>query len=77
VVVDRDAVTGDHVHDPVADRAHDSGRLVPEHGGEPGGDVPVGYVGGADAAGEHVAHDFSLSGEGILDLLDADVAGAE
>ena len=62
---------------PRADRADRPDELVPEHRGQPGGDVPVGHVGRAHPAGEHLADDLARTRLRVRRVLDPDVAGRE
>jgi hypothetical protein len=73
-MVDRDAVPHRYRHDPFSEARDDAGRLVPEHGGKLGSHVPVGHVGPAHAAREHVAYNLARARHRVLDLLDTDVA---
>ena len=75
VMVDGHRGSGRRRARPRADRADRPDELVPEHRGQPGGDVPVGHIGRAHPAGEHLADDLARTRLRVLRVLDPDVAG--
>jgi hypothetical protein len=70
MVVDRDAIAHGHRSHALSDRCYQAGRLMPEHRRQLRPHVPIGYIGGAHAAREHLADDFAWCWERVFDLLD-------